>query len=134
MLEQLDQAREPELRTRTAMALAAVRAPSAYDALIGMLSDPLPSVQFHAVRGLRKLGRAEAADALVAFYRSVSVPVAGRTSRSLVADAAGVLTALRLQVETLRALTELDAPHGLRFAEVAVHAVAENPLHRPYSL
>lgn len=113
LLAELERAREPRLRAHIAMALAMIRAPSAYDALVGMLSDPVPAVRFHAVQGLRNLGRSEAAGELVALYRAESTRVADRSPRSLVMDAPVVLAALALQTDILRALTELDAPRGL---------------------
>ena len=101
------------IRTRIAIALGAIRAPSAYAALIGMLRDPLPAVQFYAVRGLRALGVPGAAGELSSLYGTLADDLAGRPSDALVADAPAVLAALDLQVEILRALAELDAPRGI---------------------
>ena len=112
LLEELERVQHEALRIRITIALGAIRAPSAYDALIRMLRDPLPTVQFHAIRGLRELGQSAAAADLSSLYQSLSESLADRPSRSLVADAPAVLTALGLQVEILRALAELDAPRG----------------------
>ena len=113
LLDELNAATDERLRVRIAIALGAIRAPSAFDALARMLRDPLPAVQFHAIRGLRELGEPEAADDLLTLYEALAERLAERTSASPVADAPAVLTALGLQVEILRALADLDAPRGL---------------------
>ena len=112
LLEELDNATDERLRVRVTIALGALRAPSAYDALVRMLRDPQPAVQFHAIRGLRELGEPEAARGLLTLYEVLAERLAERTPASLVADAPAVLTVLGLQVEILRALTDLDAPRG----------------------
>ena len=103
----------PALRARVALALAAIEAPSAYDALVEMLRDPLPAVQFYALRGLRELGRPEAADGVLRFYRDTVRQLSDRDADALVEDAPAVLAALGLQVEALRTLLELDPERGL---------------------
>ena len=113
LLGELEGAQDERLRIRITIALGTIRAPTAYDALVRMLGDPLPAVQFHAVRGLRELGEPEAAGALSRLYDTLAQGLNGRPSASLVADAPAVLATLGLQVEILRALAELDAPRGL---------------------
>ena len=113
LLEELDSATDERLRVRVTIALGAIRAPSAFDALVRMLRDPHPAVRFHAIRGLRELGAPEAANDLLTLYEVLAEKLAERTPASLAADAPEVLTALGLQVELLRALAELDAPRGL---------------------
>ena len=112
LLEALERERDESLRILITIALGAIRAPSAYDALVRMLRDPLPAVQFHAIRGLRELGEPKAAGALSELYHELAQSLAGRRIESLAADAPAVLTALGLQVEILRALAELNAPRG----------------------
>ena len=113
LLEELDSTQNEGLRVRITIALGAIRAPSAYDALIRMLRDPLPAVQFYAVRGVRELGQPAAAVELSRLYRTLADVLGNRSAASLMTDAPGVLTALGLQVEILRALAELDARHGV---------------------
>ena len=93
-------------------ALARLRDPSALDALVRMLRDPLPAVRFHAVRGLRELGKPAAAGDLSRLYHELAESLAGRDFESLAADAPVVITALGLQIEILRALAGLDARRG----------------------
>ena len=113
LLAELDRVRDGALRIRITIALGAVRAPSAYDALVRMLHDPLPAVRFHAVRGLGELGEPAAAGDLARLYHELAESLAGRDFESLAADAPAVVTALGLQIETLRALVALDAPRGV---------------------
>lgn len=113
LLREMEAATDPLLRTRITIALGAIQAPSAYDALIGALADPLPAVQLYAIRGLQELERPEAAGHLVGLYRALSKQISDDSARAFVADAPAVLTVLSLQVETLRALIELDGPRGL---------------------
>ena len=113
LLETLESAQHEALRIRITIALGAIRAPSAYDALVRMLRDPLPAVQFYAIRGLRELGEPDAAGELSRLYRTLAQRLKDRSSASMVADAPAVLTALGLQVEILRTLAELDAPRGV---------------------
>ena len=103
----------PALRVRVALALAAIEAPSAYDALVEMLRDPLPAVQFYALRGLRDLGRPEAAGDVSSFYQRTAERVSDRSSDDLIRDARAVLAALGLQVEGLRTLLDLDPDRGV---------------------
>ena len=110
---ELEGERDEALRIRITIALGAIRAPSAYDALVRMLRDPLPAVQFHAIRGLRELGDPKVAGDLSDLYHGLAGSLAGRPFEALAADAPAVLTALGLQVEILRALAELDAPRGV---------------------
>ena len=112
LLEELDRVRDEALRIRITIALGAIRAPSAYDALVRMLRDPLPAVRFHAVRGLRELGKPAAAGDLSRLYHELAESLAGRDFESLAADAPAVITALGLQIEILRALAGLDARRG----------------------
>ena len=107
-----DEMRDEALRIRITIALGAIRAPSAYDALVRMLRDPLPAVRFHAVRGLGELGEPAAAGDLARLYHELAESLAGRGFESLAADAPAVITALGLQIEILRALVALDAPRG----------------------
>ena len=104
--------RDEALRIRITIALGAIRAPSAYDALVRMLRDPLPAVRFHAVRGLAELGKPAAAGDLARLYHELAESLAGRDFESLAADAPAVITALGLQIEILRALAGLDARRG----------------------
>ena len=113
LLELLERESDPALRTRIVIALGAIRAPSAYEAMRRMLRDPIPAVQYYAIRGLRELGTPEAAGDLSKLYLALAEKLAGRSSDSLVADAPAVLATLGLQVEILRALAELDAPRGV---------------------
>ena len=113
LLELLERESDPALRTRIVIALGAIRAPSAYEAMRRMLHDTMPAVQFYAIRGLRELETPEAAGELSKLYLTLAENLAGRPSDSLVADAPAVLAALGLQVEILRALAELDAPRGM---------------------
>ena len=112
LLAELDTVRDEALRIRITIALGAIRAPSAYDALVRMLRDPLPAVRFHAVRGLRELGKPAAAGDLSRLYHELAESLAGRDFESLAADAPAVITALGLQIEILRALAGLDARRG----------------------
>ena len=112
LLAELDGVRDEALRVRITIALGAIRAPSAYDALVRMLRDPLPAVRFHAVRGLRELGKPAAAGDLARLYHELAESLAGRDYESLAADAPAVITALGLQIEILRALAGLDARRG----------------------
>ena len=112
LLEELESVQDGALRVRITIALGAIRAPSAHDALIRMLRDPLPAVQFYAIRGLRELGQSAAAGDLSRLYQTLAEGLSNRSSASLKADAPAVLTALNLQVEILRALAELDARSG----------------------
>ena len=112
LLEELESVQDGALRVRITIALGAIRAPSAHDALIRMLRDPLPAVQFYAIRGLRELGQSATAGDLSRLYQTLAEGLSNRSSASLKADAPAVLTALGLQVEILRALTELDARSG----------------------
>ena len=112
LLAELDSVRDEALRIRTTIALGAIRAPSAYDALVRMLRDPLPAVRFHAVRGLRELGKPAAAGDLARLYHELAESLAGRDFESLAADAPAVVTALGLQIEILRTLAGLDARRG----------------------
>ena len=113
LLEALEGAQDPALRVRITIALGAIRAPSAYEALVRMLQDPLPAVQLHAIRGLRELGRPQAAGALSELYQGLAGRLAGRSFESLAADAPAILATLGLQVEILRALADLDARRGV---------------------
>ena len=113
LLRELESDPVPALRARIALALAAIEAPSAYDALVEMLRDPLPAVQFYALRGLRELGRPEAAGDVSDFYRRTAERLADRSSDDLVADARAVLAALGLHVEALRTLLALDPDAGV---------------------
>ena len=113
LLEELEGTQDDALRVRITIALGAIRAPSAYDALIRMLRDPLPTVQFYAIRGVRELGQPSAAMELLRLYRTLADVLSDRSAASLMADAPVVLTALSLQVEILRALAELDARNGV---------------------
>lgn len=113
LLRRLELDPPPALRARIALALAAIRAPSAYEALVDMLGDPLPAVQFHALRGLRELERPEAARDVLRYYRDSAGRLAGRSPDDLVRDAPAVLAALGLQVEALRTLLALDPDRGL---------------------
>jgi HEAT repeat protein len=106
-------AESPALRTRIAIALAAVRDGSAHGALVGMLSDDLPSVRHFAVQGLKDQTRPEAAGPLVALYRELEADLSAPAPDDLVAEAPAVLSALGLQIETLRALIALDPVAGL---------------------
>ena len=112
LLAELDGVQDEALRIRITVALGAIRAPSAYDALVRMLRDPLPAVRFHAVRGLRELGKPAAAGDLARLYHELAESLAGRDFESLAADAPAVVTALGLQIEILRALAGLDARRG----------------------
>ena len=112
LLAELDGVRDEALRIRITIALGATRAPSAYHALVRMLGDPLPAVRFHAVRGLRELGKPAAAGDLARLYHELADSLAGRDFESLAADAPAVITALGLQIEVLRALAGLDARRG----------------------
>ena len=112
LLRELEGGPAPALRARIALALAAIEAPSAYDALLEMLRDPLPAVQFYALRGLRELGRPEAAGDVSDFYRRTAESLADRSSDDLVTDARAVLAALGLQVEALRTLLALGPDAG----------------------
>ena len=112
LLRELDGVRDEALRVRITIALGAIRAPSAYDALVRMLRDPLPAVQFHAIRGLRELGKPAAAGELSRLYHVLAERIAGRSSEPPAADAPVVLTTLGVQIELLRALADLDAPRG----------------------
>ena len=113
LLELLERESDPALRTRIVIAIGAIRAPSAYEAMRRMLHDPMPAVQFYAIRGLRELEIPAAAGELSELYLTLAEGLAGRSSDSLVADAPAVLAALGLQVEILRAIAELDAPRGV---------------------
>ena len=113
LLEELNTATDERLRVRITIALGAIRAPSAHDALVRMLRDPQPVVQFYAIRGLRELGRPDAADELSKLYQVLAEGLQGRPPGSLMADAPAVLTTLGLQVEILRAMADLDAPRGV---------------------
>ena len=112
LLREMEAAPAPALRARIALALAAIEAPSAYDALVEMLRDPFPAVQFYALRGLRELGRPEAAMDVLRFYRESAERLADRSPAALVADAPAALAALGLQVEALRTLLALDPDRG----------------------
>ena len=112
LLRELEGGPAPALRARIALALAAIRAPSAYDALLEMLRDPLPAVRFHALRGLRELGRREAAGEVLSFYRRLAERLAERRPDALVRDAPAVLAVLTLQVEALRTLLVLGPDVG----------------------
>ena len=113
LLEELDRTTDERLRVRITIALGAIRAPSAHDALVRMLDDPLPAVQFYAVRGLRELNDPDAADPLLRLYDALAEQLVERTPATLFANAPAVLTALGLQVEILRALNDLDATRGV---------------------
>ena len=113
LLRELEGGPAPALRARIALALAAIRAPSAYDALVEMLSDPLSAVQFYALRGLRELGRPEAAGDVLRFYQATAKRLSERSPEDLVKNAPAVLAALRLQVEALRTLLDLDPERGV---------------------
>ena len=113
LLEELGNVQNEALRVRITIALGAIRAPTARDALERMLRDPLPAVQFYAIRGLMELGEPDAAEALSSLYGTLAESVNGRSSASVLADAPAVLTELSLQVEILRALEKLDAPGGI---------------------
>ena len=112
LLRELEGRPKPALRARIALALAAIRAPSAYDALVEMLRDPLPAVQFHALRGLKELGRTEAAGDVLNFYRVTAERLAERSPDELIKDAPAVLATLGLQVEALRTLLAFDPDAG----------------------
>ena len=112
LLRELEGGSKPALRARIALALAAIRAPSAYDALVEMLRDPLPAVQFHALRGLRRLGRTEAVGDVLHFYRATAERLAERSPDDLIKDAPAVLATLGLQVEALRTLLALGPDAG----------------------
>ena len=111
LLRELEGGPAPALRARIALALAAIRAPSAYEALVEMLRDPLPAVQFHALRGLRELGRTEAAGDVLHSYRDMAERLSDRTPDTLLRDAPAVVATLGLQVEALRTLLALG-PHA----------------------
>lgn len=113
LLALLEDETDHAVRARLAIALGAIRAPSAYEAMARMLRDPVPAVQLYAIRGLRELGVPEATGELSRLYRSLAERLAGRSPDALVADAPAVLPALGLQVEILRALADLDAPQGV---------------------
>ena len=118
LLELLDAESDQAIRARIAIALGATRAPSAYAAMTGMLDDPTPAVRYYAIRGLRELGIQEGAGPLSRLYRTLAEDLAARPPDALVAGAPAVLAALDLQVEILRALSELDAPGSVdRFAD-----------------
>ena len=122
LLEELGKVRDEALRVRITIALGATRAPTARDALEQMLGDPVPAVQFYAIRGLRELGEPDAVEALSSLYGTLAERLNGRSSASVLADAPAVLTELSLQVEILRALTELDAPGGVDAFIDAAHS------------
>ena len=113
LLRELEGGPAPALRARIALALAAIEAPSAYHALVEMLRDPLPAVQFYALRGLRELGRPEAAGDVSRFYRRTAERVADRSPDGLIEDPRTVLAALGLQVEALRTLLALGPDAGV---------------------
>jgi HEAT repeat protein len=106
----LDRSEEPALRSRIVIALAALRDGGAYPVLVGLLADEVPAVRFYAVRGLRELGQPEAAGPLVSLYQDLAVPL---ETPETIEGLARLLAAISLQVEVLRALTELDPAKGL---------------------
>ena len=112
LLREMEESPSPALRARIALALAAIQASSAFDALRKMLDDSLPAVQFYALRGLRELGRPEAAGDVLRFYRDTARSLADRAPDSLVEDAPAVLAALGLQIEALRTLLALGPDPG----------------------
>ena len=122
LLRELEGGPAPALRARIALALAAIRAPSAYDALVEMLDDPLAAVQFHALRGLRELGRPEAAGDVQHFYRVMAERLSDRTPDTLLTDAPAVLATLGLQVEALRTLLALGPGAGAEAFLDGAHA------------
>lgn len=118
LLELLDAESDRAIRARITYALGAIRAPSASAAMIRMLGDPTPAVRYYAIRGLRELGMPEGAGPLSRLYRTLAEDLTGRPPDALVADAPAVLAVLGLQVEILRALSELDAPGSVdQFAD-----------------
>ena len=113
LLREIDNSPSPALRARIAHALAAIEAPGAYDALVEMLGDPLPAVQFYALRGLKELRRPEAAWEVLRFYEETALRLTDRKPDSLVEEAPSVLAVLDLQVETLRTLLALGPDPGV---------------------
>jgi HEAT repeat protein len=105
--------KDADLRLATVVALGAVRDGDARDTLEALLDDPDPAVQLAAVLGLRHLGQAAAAAAVLRFYEGLATPAVeameGWTGEVLVR----ALATLRLQSEALRALGDLDPVVGL---------------------
>jgi HEAT repeat protein len=121
LIKLLDGSADPALRSRIVIALAALRDEGAYPALVRMLTDEVPAVRFYAVRGLRELGRPESAGPLVELYQDLAVPLENPKTIDALAR---LLAAISLQVEVLRALTELDPVKGLPVFLDAAHGPA----------
>ena len=113
LLAELDTVRDEALRIRITIALGAIRAPSAYDALVRMLRDPAAGGPLP-----RRAGTAGAGQAGCRRRPLAPLPRAGGKPRRpglrgrWAADAPAVITALGLQIEILRALAGLDARRG----------------------
>ncbi len=61
--------KDPEVRAQVAKLLGDHKVAATYDALLAHLKDPAPRVEFFAAQSLGKLGRAEAAEALIDLLR-----------------------------------------------------------------
>ena len=113
----------PVLRVGAVAALATIGESGAYTTLVEMLHDEVPAVRYYAVEGLRSLGDARAAAALVKLSLALSARTATRSGVELVGIVNTATIDLRLETTALRALTDLDPVTGLPALLAAVRPI-----------
>ena len=117
------------IRIEASVALAAIHDGSSGPALVKMLSDRHPAVQYMALDGLQKIRYGAAIGPVSQLSLGISQRISGLDADGLARDFARVLAALSVQVEALRTISELDAPAGLE-ALLSAASARTSPLPR----